>query len=85
MNKLCPCCCDDNDLPDITVNVTCACCESRVEEHSATDMPDSDTQKEEETLEQKVEEQEDAGSYCCCFGRRRKRHAKSNKKRRKQL
>ena len=78
MNKFC-CCCSEPDLPDISVNVTCACCESRVEEHSAKDEVDLDitTAKTEDEL---PEEEED--TVCCCF--RRKRHANS-KKRKKQL
>ena len=79
MNKFC-CCCSEPDLPDISVNVTCACCESRVEEHSAKDEVDLDitTAKTEDELPE--EEEED--TVCCCF--RRKRHANS-KKRKKQL
>ena len=69
MDKLC--CCLEPDLPDISVNVTCACCESRVEEHSVKDVTDS--VDGEEKLE-KVDEKEDK-VCCCCF--RRKRHAKS--------
>lgn len=71
MNKVC-CCNGEPELPDISVHVTCACCESRVEEHSVTDMSDLDIATE------KAEEVEKEDVVCCCF--HRKRHAKSKKR-----
>lgn len=73
MNKLC--CCSDSELPDISVNVTCACCESHVEEKEGKDSPDLNVV--EATLEE-VEEDK----VCCCF--HRKRHAKAKKKKPKR-
>ena len=76
MNKLC--CCTEPELPDISVNVTCACFESHVEQVSAKDSPDLDITKEEEETAQKAEEEEEDSICCCCF--RRKRHANARKK-----
>ena len=72
MDKLC--CCLESDLPDISVNVNCACCESRVEERVAKDTTDSDMPPK-ETDRMRKEDDKDETSTCCCF--RRKRHAKS--------
>lgn len=71
MNKLC--CCSDSELPEISVNVTCACCESRVEEKEGKDSPDFNI-----TEAPLAEEEEKDDKVCCCF--RRKRHAKAKKK-----
>ena len=65
------CCCPDPELPDITVNVTCACCESQIDDHqvndsSSLDISEEQPEKEEDTI------------CCCCF--KRKRHAKLKKK-----
>ena len=68
MRKLC-CCCAEPEAPDISVNVTCACCESHVDERQArdsTDFTDAPLPNEEEDI------------VCCCF--RRKRHANVKKK-----
>ena len=67
------CCCSEPDLPDISVNVTCACCESHVEERDVTDsleITEAPMAKEEDVQEDAI--------YCCCF--RRKRHANVKKK-----
>ena len=77
MNKICSCA--DPDIPDISLNVTCACCESRVQQRKTNELPDLD--KEETKDLQKVEKEEEEEKYtvcCCCF--RRKRHAKDKKK-----
>lgn len=81
MNKLC--CCTDNELPDVSVNVTCACCESRVQERKTKDSPDldmteNDVNEQDKKLEVENEENEYKTCCCCCF--RRKRHAKKKKK-----
>lgn len=69
MNKLC--CCGDNELPDVSVNVNCACCKSRIEEHEAKDSTDFN-------ITQEKAEAEDPTCSCCCFVW--KHHAKSNRK-----
>ena len=78
MNKLC--CCADPDVPDISLTVTCACCESRVQQRKTNDSPDLDIaemneKKEVQDEEKKEEEEEEKYTVCCCCFRR-KRHAK---------
>lgn len=79
MNKLC--CCIEQDVPDISLNFTCACCESRVQQQrKADDSTDLETVDKEDQVKKKKED-EDEEKYtvcCCCF--RRKRHAKEKKK-----
>ena len=70
MRKLC-CCCAEPEAPDISVNVTCACCESHVDERQARDSTDFT----DAPLPNKEEEED---IVCCCF--RRKRHANVKKK-----
>jgi hypothetical protein len=72
MDKIC--CCAESSLPDITVNVKCACCESHVEDHQAKDSPDFNVIRGEEESEKRDEDE----TICCCF--RRKRHANAKKK-----
>jgi hypothetical protein len=88
MDKLC--CCAEPELPDFTLNITCACCKSRVQRRKGQDEIDFDTVKEiakeeiakeeeEESIakEEKIAKEEEEESICCCF--RRKHHAKRNK------
>ena len=74
MNKLC--CCADAELPDVTVKITCPCCESHMEdrEEDETDSPNDQCKP----VREKQKEQEEETTRCCCF--RRKRHAKLKKK-----
>ena len=80
MNKLC--CCLEPDLPSITFNINCACCESRVEERE--DSPDFDmaiqetNEQRKEASEAEEDKEDETTTCCCCF--RRKRHAKPKKK-----
>lgn len=78
MDKLC--CCLEQDLPDISVNVTCACCDSRVEEKNVNEGTDLDLNEKEEAKKENMEEENT--TCCCCF--RRKRHAKLKKKKTSQ-
>lgn len=74
MDKLC--CCNDQSLPDISINFNCACCESRLEERVMKDTVDLDTVKAEVVSEKKeIESDTEEDTCCCCF--RPKRHAKS--------
>jgi hypothetical protein len=78
MNKLC--CCAEPELPDVTLNITCACCKSRVQRRKGQDEIDLDTVKEiakEEIAKEEIAKEEEDESICCCF--RRKHHAKRNK------
>ena len=82
MNKLC--CCADPDVPDISLTVTCACCESRVQQRKTNDSPDLDIVEMKEKKEVQDEEKKEEEKYtvcCCCF--RRKRHAKEKKKKKR--
>ena len=69
MRKLC-CCCAEPEAPDISVNVTCACCESHVDERQARDSTDF--------TDAPLPNEEEEDIVCCCF--RRKRHANVKKK-----
>lgn len=74
------CCCPEPDLPDISLRFTCACCESRIEDH---DEPDCNVTEAEKTKREEGLLLEDKycigdGIFCCCF--RRKRHANSKRK-----
>ena len=77
MDKLC--CCLEPDIPDISVNVNCACCESRLEERTIKDSTDLNMSANETNSmrEEKEEDKDETSTCCCCF--RRKRHAKSKK------
>ena len=66
MSKLC--CCTEPELPDISINVNCVCCESRMEEQATRDVTDGSENERDEAEDE---------TTCCCF--RRKRHAKSKK------
>ena len=87
MNKLC--CCVEPELPDISVSVNCACCESRVQERKAKDVTDLTTSemditkaneknKEEISTDEDDKAKEETDTTCCCCFRR-KRHAKPKK------
>jgi hypothetical protein len=65
MNKLC--CCAESEVPDFTLNITCACCKSRVQRRKGQDEIDAAVQE--------IEEEEK--TFCCCL--RRKNHAKKRK------
>lgn len=72
MNKLC--CCEP-ELPEISVNVTCACCDSHVEEHARKDETDS-------SISEEPQVEENVDTVCCgCF--KRTRQAKLKKKNKK--
>jgi len=87
MNKLC--CCIEQDVPDISLNFTCACCESRVQQrktNDSTDLETSDKKVKIEVEEKKEHEDEDGDEEkrtvcCCCFAR--KRHAKDKMKKKR--
>ena len=72
MNKFC--CCADPELPNLSFNVTCACCQSKVDEHTAKDTPDFNVDE--------IDGREDQIS--CCFRLCRKRHAKSRRDKKKK-
>ena len=76
MNKFC--CCVEPETPDISLTLTCACCEGHIEERKGKDSPDLTVTVEEEGKEQQPIEGEEEDVVCCCF--RRKRHANVNKK-----
>ena len=78
MDKVCCCCCPEPDLPDISVNVTCACCESHVEESNAKDSPDFTIEEQPKETGEEEEEEAEEDSVCCCF--QRKRHANVKKR-----
>ena len=67
MHKVCGCCAEP-ELPNISFNVTCVCCKSKVDEFNVKDVRKVD----------EVDGKEEQVS-CCCFRIRRKRHAKAQK------
>lgn len=83
MDKIC--CCLEHDLPDISFNVTCACCDSHVQEQNVQDVTDFDLSDEEEQKKEVEKEKvdEEDTTCCCCF--RRKRHAKPKKGKKKKF
>ena len=75
MDKLC--CCTDSEFPTFSLHVTCACCQSKVDEHDAKDSTDFDMssiEKEVKEIEKDMEEK-----VTCCFKICRKRHAKTQR------
>lgn len=63
-------CCCEPEVPDVTVNIKCACCKGNVEETTVKDSTDLNADEQPETIQENKEDD----TICCCF--RRKRHAK---------
>ena len=63
------CCCADSEVPNITFNVSCACCRSNVDERTAKDTTDCNVDE--------IDGSDDQIS--CCFRMCRKRHAKAGR------
>ena len=70
MNKVC-CCCTEPEVPNLSVSVTCVCCQSKVDEHQTVDHHVKDAS---DLAVDEIDGKEEQVS--CCFQMRRKRHAK---------
>ena len=86
MNKFC--CCADPELPNLSFNVTCVCCQSKVDERHVKDSTDLDVEGIEHRAKDfanfNVDKEDREEHFCCCFRMRRKRHAKAGINNKKQ-